>query len=75
MYFVSRPVVTALIAGSLAFVCYELWYLAQDWAKGTFLADFPLLVGLGTIMVFLSLAEFVLNACKRLFSGRGHALR
>lgn len=75
MYFITRPVVVALLAGSLAFIGYELWYLAQDWAKGTFLEDFPLLVGMGAIIVFLSLAEFVLNACRRLFSGHGGALR
>jgi hypothetical protein len=75
MYFITRPIVVALIAGSLGFLCYELWYLAQAWAKGTFLADFPLLVGLGAIIVFLSLAELVLNACLRLFSSDGRALR
>ncbi len=71
----SRPVVTALIAGSLGFACYELWYLAQDWAKGTFLADFPFLVGIGAIIAFLTLAELVLNAGRRLLSGTGRALR
>lgn len=74
MHFRTRPVVVALIAGTLGFLCYELWYLAQDWAKGTFLADFPLLVGLGTIVVFLTLAEIVLNLCRRLFSRSGSAL-
>ena len=75
MHVVTRPVVVALIAGSVAFIGYELWYLAQDWAKGTFLADFPLLVGLGAIIVFLSLAELVINACRKLFSGHDSALR
>ena len=75
MYLVTRPVVATLIAGTLGFVCYELWYLAPGWAKGTFLADFPFLVGLGAIIVFLGLAELVLNACWRfLRRGRG-ALR
>jgi hypothetical protein len=75
MYLITRPIVVALVTGSLGFLCYELWYLAQGWAKGTFLADFPLLVGLGAIIVFLSLAELVLNAGRRLFSGHGSALR
>jgi hypothetical protein len=66
----GRPVVVALVAGSLGFACYELWYLAQDWTKGTFLADFPFLVGLGAIILFLSIAELVLNAGWRLL-GRG----
>jgi hypothetical protein len=75
MHVVTRPVVVALIAGSVAFIGYELWYLAQDWAKGTFLADFPLLVGVGAIIVFLSLAELVINACRKLFSSHDSALR
>jgi hypothetical protein len=75
MYFITRPVVVALIGGCLAFLCYELWYGAQGWAKGTFFADFPLLVGLGAIIAFLSLAELVLNACRKLLTGHGRALR
>jgi len=73
-YFLTRPVVAVLIAGSCAFLCYELWYLAERWIKGTFLADFPFLWALGTIMVFLSLVEIVLNAGQRLFSRHEDAL-
>ena len=68
MYFLTRPVVVALVAGTIGFLCYELWYLAQEWAKGTVLADFPFLIALGVVIVFLSLAELGLNAAKRLFS-------
>ena len=75
MYLLTRPVVATLIAGTLGFVCYELWYLAQDWTKDTFLADFPFLVGLGAIVVFLGLAEWALNACGRVLARRRGALR
>ena len=74
MYFLTRPVVVALVAGTIGFFCYELWYLAQEWAKGTFLADFPFLIALGVVVVFLSLAELVLSLAKRLFSGPGDKL-
>lgn len=74
MYFLTRPVVVALIAGTIAFLCYELWYLAQEWAKGTFLADFPFLIAVGVVIAFLSLAELVLQAAKRLFSSSGDKL-
>jgi hypothetical protein len=74
MRFRMRPVMVALTAGTLAFLCYELWYLAQVWTKGTFLADFPLLVGFGAIIAFLTLAEIVLNLVRRLFSRSSSAL-
>jgi len=74
MYFLTRPVIVALVAGLLGFLCYELWYLAQEWAKGTFLADLPLLVGLGVIIGFLSLAELVLTAAKKLYRRHGDKL-
>lgn len=64
----GRPVVVALIAGSLGFACYELWYLAQAWTKGTFFADFPFLVGLGAIILFLSIAEIVFNAVRKVLA-------
>jgi len=64
----GRPVVVALFAGSLGFACYELWYLAQDWTKGTFLGDFPFLVGLGAIILFLSVAEVIFSALRKLFA-------
>ena len=75
MYLRTRPIVATLIAGTLGFVCYELWYLAPGWAAGTFLADFPFLVGLGAIIVFLGLAELALNACGTLLARRRGALR
>jgi len=74
MYLLTRPVVTVLIAGTLGFLCYELWYWAQAWTKNTFLADFPFLTGLGAIFLFLTLAEVGIAACRRLFSHPGGAL-
>ena len=71
----GRPVVATLIAGSLGFACYELWYLAQGWIKGTFLADFPFLVGLGAIILFLTVAELILNAGLKLLRRGPGALR
>lgn len=68
MYLLTRPVITTLITGTLGFLCYELWYWAQAWTKGTFLADFPLLIGLGAIVLFLSVAEMLIEACRRLVS-------
>jgi hypothetical protein len=74
MYLLTRPVVTVLIAGTLGFLCYELWYWAEAWVRGTFLGDFPLLIGLGAVIVFLSAAELVIEAGRRRFSRRGGAL-
>lgn len=74
MYLVTRPVVTVLIAGTLGFLCYELWYWAQSWTKGTFLADFPLLIGLGVVILFLSVAEIAIETCRKLLARKGDAL-
>jgi hypothetical protein len=74
MYFLTRPIVVALVAGTIAFLCYELWYLAQAWVKGTFLADFPFLIAVGVVIAFLSLIDLVLHAAKRLFCRPGDKL-
>lgn len=63
-----RPILTILIAGTLGFLCYELWYLVQGWIKGTLLGEFPFLVGFGAIIVLLGLADLALDLGHRLWA-------
>jgi ABC-type dipeptide/oligopeptide/nickel transport system permease subunit len=66
MYFITRPVVVALIVGSLGFLGYELWSRAPDWAKGTVFAQSPALLGM--VLLFFGAAILIFVVCRRLFS-------
>jgi hypothetical protein len=74
MYFFTRPVVVALIVGTLGFVGYELWLYVQEWAKGTVFAQSPALLGMGVFLLLLSAGILIFVVCRRHFSRQRNAL-
>ena len=70
-----RDVLGAVVVGGmLAWGSYALWYAAQDWTRHTVLADFPYLVGLGAVLAFLGLAEWLLTVGKTWLGRGSHGL-